>query len=67
MIYKKATAEVVLFDNTDILMGPNSGDCSHKPTGKGWMRGECTGASGNKSGIESKNGLREWRDSRAGF
>ena len=65
MIYKKATAEVVLFDNTDILM-EKSGDCANKPHGQGWMHGECNGTPG-RSGVESKNGLREWRDSRAGF
>lgn len=35
MIYKKATAEVVLFDNTDILMQVSGGECEVP----GWERG----------------------------
>lgn len=35
MIYKKATAEVVLFDNTDILMQVSGGECKVP----GWERG----------------------------
>lgn len=41
MIYKKATAEVVLFDNTDILMQMSGGGECRVP---GWDNGnKCTG------------------------
>ena len=63
MIYEKATAEVILFDNSDVVRT----SCATP----GWDRGHgCGNTSGSCPGQEWKengNGLSEWRANRAGL
>ena len=64
MIYEKATAEVILFDNSDVIR--TSGSCKNKGQDNG---SGCTGNSGDCPGQHWKdqNGLNEWRANRAGL
>ena len=68
MIYKKATAEVVLFDNTDILMGQNSG-CKNngQDNGHGCNNNNSGNCPDNQSWKGPQNSLSAWRESRAGL
>lgn len=65
MIYEKATAEVILFDNSDVIR--TSGSCKNKgqDNGNGCKKtsGQCPG---NQWG-ENGNSLNEWRANRAGL
>lgn len=68
MIYKKATAEVVLFDNTDILMGQNSGDCPVPGQDRGHGCGNTSGDCPDQQSWKGpQNSLSAWRESRAGL
>ena len=65
MIYEKATAEVILFDNSDVIR--TSGSCKNKGQDNG---NGCGNTSGNCPGQEWKengNGLSKWRANRAGL
>lgn len=67
MIYEKATAEVILFDNSDVITASTAGDSCRTPghdNGNG-----CTSNSGNCPGQHwrGENGLNEWRANRAGL
>ena len=63
MIYEKATAEVILFDNSDVVRT----SCERN----GWDNGNgCKGTSGKCPGnqwSENGNSLNEWRANRAGL
>ena len=64
MTYEKATAEVVLFDNSDVIT--TSGSCRVP----GHDRGSgCQGNSGKCPGgaWKDQNSLNEWRANRAGL
>ncbi len=64
MIYEKATAEVILFDNSDVIR--TSGSCKNKGQDNG---NGCSGNSGDCVGghWKKQNGLNEWRANRAGL
>ena len=62
MIYEKATAEVILFDNSDVVRT----SCEKG----GWDKGHvCKNTSGDSPDghWRDKNGLNEWRANRAGL
>ena len=63
MIYEKATAEVILFDNSDVITASSCRTPGHDK-GHG-----CTNTSGDCPGQHWKdqNGLNEWRANRAGL
>ena len=62
MIYEKATAEVILFDNSDVVRT----SCEKG----GWDKGHgCANTSGScpDRHWKDQNGLNEWRANRAGL
>lgn len=62
MIYKQATAEVILFDNSGVIQT----SCEKN----GWDKGNhCQGTSGDcpTKHAWKENGLNEWRANRAGL
>lgn len=66
MIYEKATAEVILFDNSDVIR-TSGGSCKNKGQDNG--NGCKKQVSGNCPGQHwrGENGLNEWRANRAGL
>lgn len=69
MIYEKATAEVILFDNSDVIRTSSAGGSCRTPGhdnghGCGNTSGTCTTKHAWKSG---ENGLDAWRANRAGL
>ena len=67
MIYEKATAEVILFDNSDVITAsPAGGSCRTRGQDNG---NGCSGNSGDCVGghWKKQNGLNEWRANRAGL
>ena len=64
MIYEKATAEVILFDNSDVITASSCRSPGHdKGHGCANTSGDCPGQEWKENG----NGLSEWRANRAGL